>query len=437
MVGSGDVGDERVTGSWLGPGGSLLTPGGKVDAAAIRAAWEASRESGDDDPESRTVVFTLQRDLKARLDKYLTSRVTFLSRARLQRLIDDGGVQVNGRSAKSSQKLREGDEVRVVVPPPASGVIEPEEIGLDVLFEDDCLIVLNKRPDIIVHPARAENSGTMLNALAWHFRHRSGGGLSGVGKDEARPGVVHRLDRHTSGVIVFAKTEEAHWKLARQWEDRTVDKRYLAIVEGDVRPDGQVVDYPLGPHPSRLKGYREKQVVRFDDLGKASVTIARVRERYWLGGARGGALEEGAGAREGEAQGRGPWALGSVGGWGAGAGAVDAGHSPARATHTLVELELKTGRTHQIRVHLSHLGHPIVGDDMYGGGVFESGGEVLLETYALHAGLLAFSHPLSGEAMVFTARPPERFVRVLETLRGGVMEAVPTEGTVALSRFGV
>src|SRR5690606_12327993 len=134
-------------------------------------------------------------------------------RSALQRLIDGGGATVNGRPAKASTRLRGGDAVELVIPPPASGEIEPEEIPLEVLYEDEHLIVIDKPADIIVHPARSELKGTMINALAWRFRHVSGGELSPVGEEFARPGVVHRLDRHTSGCIVFAKTEEAHWKI--------------------------------------------------------------------------------------------------------------------------------------------------------------------------------------------------------------------------------
>ncbi|MBX3317064.1 MAG: RluA family pseudouridine synthase [Phycisphaeraceae bacterium] len=342
----------------------LILPGGKVDPEAIQRAIDASG-APDDDSELRRVVFTLRRDLKSRLDKYLTTRITFMSRNQLQKLIDGGGVAVNGRQPKASTVLRAGDVVEVVVPPPPTGVIRPEEIPIDVLYEDDAIIVLNKRPDIIVHPARAENSGTLVNALAWHLRNRSslGGDLSTVGNEFARPGVVHRLDRHTSGCIVFAKSDEAHWKLGHQFEHRRVDKRYLAIVQGSVEPLVDVIEAPIGPHPSREKGYREKYVVRHDELGKPSVTICRVRERYRFN--------------------RRP------------VGDQD---------FSLVELELKTGRTHQIRVHLSHTGYPIVGDDMYGGRPFiDESNATLIARQALHAATLGFTHPITEQPMRFTS----------------------------------
>jgi 23S rRNA pseudouridine1911/1915/1917 synthase len=238
------------------------------------------------------------------------------------------------------------------------------------------MLVLNKQPDIIVHPARSHNKGTLLNALVWYFEHKSdaGGGLSDVGRDLARPGVVHRLDRHTTGVMVIAKDEETHWRLGRQFEKRTVDKRYLAVVHGEVDRDADVIDLPIGPHPSKAKGMREKMVVRHDELGKHAVTICRVRERY-----------------EG---------------------------------YTLVELELKTGRTHQIRVHLSQLGFPIVGDDMYGGRIVKAShidpdgsDDIVIDRQALHACTLGFRDPVTREPLEFTAPVHADMGRLINLLR--------------------
>ncbi|GIK19877.1 MAG: RluA family pseudouridine synthase [Leptolyngbya sp. PLA2] len=392
-------------------GEDLLLPGGKVDPDAIRRAVERAREraaaaadaESDEDERLPRVTFTLQRDLHARLDVYLTSRITFMSRTRLQRLIESGGVTVNDRPAKPSTRLGLGDRVEVVVPPPQEKGLQPEEMPLDVLYEDARLIVLNKAPDVIVHPARSELSGTLINGLAWRFRNVSGGSLSAVGEEFARPGVVHRLDRHTSGCIVFAKDDEAHWRLGRQFERRTVDKRYLAVVQGRVEPVTDVIDLPIGPHPSREKGYREKQVVRHDDLGRPSVTICRVHERYELPES---------------------WPRHAV--------------APSLRRFSLVELELKTGRTHQIRVHLSHLGWPIVGDDMYGGRPFtDETGRTVIARQALHAGLLAFEHPASGEPMVFTAPVPPDMADLVSCLRRGRVERSSVPGTVPVARFGL
>ncbi len=337
----------------------LLDGGGKIDQAALFAAYE-QQSSEDDVPVS--VEFRLSRDLNKRLDRYLVDRIPFLSRTSLQRLIREQAVHVNGRVPKPSTRLRIGDHILAILPPPPSTELPAEEITLDILHEDNHLIVINKRDDIIVHPARSHHNGTMINALAWHFQHQASGSLSSVGEEFARPGVVHRLDRHTTGVIVFGKSDTAHWRLAKQFEHRRTNKRYLAVVHGRMEPNADVIDLPLGKHHT----VRDKYAVRWDDTGKPSVTIYRVRELY--------------------------------------------------AEFTLVELELKSGRTHQIRVHLSHLGYPIVGDDIYGGRHLTVGDivgpagapdlsarEPVIQRQALHAALLGFVHPISEHAMEFQA----------------------------------
>jgi 23S rRNA pseudouridine1911/1915/1917 synthase len=355
-------------------GARLLSPGGAVDRDALFALYEEQAERDDETPVR--VSFTLLKDLDKRLDKYLVDRVPFLSRTQIQRLIDEREVTVNGRLPKASTKLHKGDVVVATLPPPPSGAIQPEEIDLDVLYEDDDIIVLNKQPGLIVHPARAHKSGTLVNGLAWRFKHVSGGQLSSVGEEFARPGVVHRLDKWTSGAIVAAKNDTAHWRLGKQFEHRRTDKRYLAIVHGTVERETELVDAPLGKHPS----IREKYAVRWDDTGKPSRTIWRVRERY----------------------------------------------ETETGPFTLLELELLTGRTHQIRVHLSHSRHPIAGDDMYGGRRLvarDFGGDdeaPIMMRQALHATTLAFRHPMSEEPMRFVAPLAEDlrvFVRLLRRHR--------------------
>ncbi len=426
-------------------GDPLIGPGGKVDPGALFRAAEAAGTNVDaaagqtakagvelddvDDGElnddgdvvavqpsrMQRVSFTLTRDLEKRLDKYLVDRITFLSRNKLQELIDAGRVNVNERVAKSSTKLRLGDVVEVLIDAPPSEDYPPQDIPLDVLYEDEHMIVINKSPDIIVHPARTHTEGTMINALAYHFRHRSktGGGLSGVGGEFARPGVVHRLDRQTSGVIVFAKSDTAHWKLAEQFEKRSTDKRYVAFVHGKVEPLVDVIDVPIGPHPSREKGFREKQVVRHDHLGKSAVSVYRVLGCYRI-----------AGARPDEQ----PLAKRKRGGWAA-AGA--AGDAPAHAAPTMgrdspwisvVEVELKTGRTHQIRVHFQHRQHPLLADDMYEGraivaAVGAGHGAVSIERVALHAAMLKIRHPITGKVMEFVAPLPADLKSLLKGLR--------------------
>ena len=366
-----------------GPGGAvqLIAPGGQVDREALFALYESSGEFDDDNPVS--VTFELTRDLEKRLDRYLVDRVPFLSRTQLQRLIDEEAVTVNGRIPKASTKLRKGDRVVAMLPPPPSSEIPAEDIPVEVLYEDDELIVVNKQPGLIVHPARSHKTGTLINALAWHFRHRSGGQLSSVGKDIARPGVVHRLDKLTSGVMVVAKSDTAHWRLAKQFEHRQTSKRYLALVHGRMEPEADLIDLPLGKHPS----IKEKYAVRHDETGKPSRTVYRVIEEY-----------EGA---------------------------------------SLVELELLTGRTHQIRVHLSHIGYPIVGDDLYGGKHSSeadfggTGTEPFLCRQALHATMLGFRHPITNEPMQFIAPLATDIHRAVRLLRAHrFVRALTAPGTV-------
>ena len=346
----------------------LIARGGKVDREALFAFYAASDDS-DSESQAR-VQFRLTRDLQKRLDRYLVDKVPFMSRTTLQKLIAEKAVTVNGRTAKASTKLRKGDVVETTLPPPPSNAIPPEELPLDIIHEDDDLIVINKQPDMIVHPARGNRSGTLINALSWHFQNRTSGGLSTVGEDNCRPGVVHRLDRHTSGVMVAAKSDTAHWRLGRQFEQRQTRKRYLAVVHGEVTPFADRIDHPLGKHPT----VRELYAVRYDELAKDALTIYRVREAY-----------------EG---------------------------------FTLVELELHTGRTHQIRVHLSYLGFPIVGDDMYGGRhlleedlVEQLGPTPLIRRQALHATTLGFTHPITEQPVLHTAPLRPDMARLVTILR--------------------
>jgi 23S rRNA pseudouridine1911/1915/1917 synthase len=357
----------------------LIAPGGTVDRELLFSLYEQNEQAEGDDETPVTVQFVLNRDLNKRLDKYLVDRIPFLSRTSLQRLIREQAVFVNGRVPKASTKLRLGDEVIATLPPPPSTAIPAEDIPLDVLYEDDDLIVLNKRADIIVHPARGNRSGTIINALAWHFQHRSSGELSSVGEEFARPGVVHRLDRHTTGVMVAAKSDTAHWRLGKQFEHRKTDKRYLAVVHGRMETHADVIDMPLGKHPTS----KEKYAVRWDATGKPSVTIYRVREVY--------------------------------------------------DQHTLVELELKTGRTHQIRIHLSHIGFPIVGDDMYGGRHLfvhdlpgATGEGPIITRQALHAAMLGFTHPMTNVPVTFQAPLHADMHLLVRMLREQGIVAAPT-----------
>lgn len=353
---------------------SFLGADGKVDPDLVRAASPAG--NGDEfDDGAQTVTFKLSRDLQKRLDKYLQDRIPFMSRTQLQRLIREQAVEVNGRHPKASTVLRVGDVVVVTVPPPPTREIQPDDIPLDVLYEDEHLIVMNKQAGIIVHPARSHKTGTIVNALAWHFLHHSGGALSGVGADEARPGVVHRLDKDTTGVLVAAKTDVAHYRLGKQFHDRTVEKKYLAVVTGTVEPPADVLDFPIGKHPQT----RELMAVRYDDHSKSARTTYRLQQQY--------------------------------------------------DGYALVELELHTGRTHQIRVHMTHMGWPLVGDDMYDGPLLnmshltgaplppEQDDPPVMHRQALHAASIAFDHPISRNRLRFEAPLPTDFQRLLELLK--------------------
>ncbi|MBC8200820.1 MAG: RluA family pseudouridine synthase [Planctomycetes bacterium] len=360
----------------------ILDGGGNIDSDALFRAYEEQH------PEEDSVVeatFTISRDLNRRLDSYLATRIPFLSRTSLKKLIEENMVTVNGRNPKGSTKLKKHDVVNVILPPPPSSDIPAEEIPLKVIHEDNDIIVINKDDDIIVHPARSNKSGTLINALAWHFQNVSSGELSSVGEEFARPGVVHRLDRHTTGVMVAAKTDTAHWRLGKQFEQRKTRKRYLAVVHGEVEPLTDTIDVPLGKHQTKRDGY----AVRWDDTGKQSITIFHVREIY--------------------------------------------------DGFTLVELDLKTGRTHQIRLHLQHLGYPIVGDDMYGGKHLKVSNivprsipfpvprtEFVIKRQALHAAHLAFIHPINEQPVEFTAPVHGDMAHLISMLREHRFKKAPT-----------
>jgi 23S rRNA pseudouridine1911/1915/1917 synthase len=295
-----------------------------------------------------------------RLDQYLSGRT------RLQKLIKEQGVNVNSRPAKPSHKLSPGDQIDIILPPRELRELIPEDIPLDILFEDDDIAVINKQADLIVHPARGYKSGTLVNALVFHYKNT----LS-AGTDDFRPGIIHRLDRNTTGVIVTAKNDTAHWKLSRQFAQRTTKKNYLAIVHGVPELDADCIDLPLGVHPI----FREKYAVRMD-IGKPAITLYKVIEKF-----RG---------------------------------------------YSLLEIDIKTGRTHQIRVHLSYIKHPIVADDYYGGRVVypwqieerpAAAEEPLMARPALHAWKLEIEHPSTHKRALFTAQPPKDMQNFLKQLR--------------------
>ncbi|HEY5883865.1 MAG TPA: RluA family pseudouridine synthase [Pyrinomonadaceae bacterium] len=306
-------------------------------------------------------------DEGVRLDAYLATQVEGWSRARLQRLIDDQDVLVNGRSVKPSYKLRVGDEIEVELTPGPSSSFAPENIPLDVVYEDEHLVVVNKPAGLVVHPAAGINSGTLANALAYWFQQLPTGGGT------VRPGIVHRLDKDTSGLMVVAKTEQAHETLSDQFRARTVFKRYVALVYGVVKQQEGRIDQPLARDP------RNRTRMAVVPGGREALSLYTVRRQYDV--------------------------------------------------FTLVDVELKTGRTHQIRVHLASIRHPVVGDVLYSGGRENSVQDPQrraqirkLSRQFLHAEELAFAHPATGERLKFVAPLPPELSAFLERLEATTKE---------------
>ena len=322
-----------------------------------------------DEKHTQKVRLRIRRRLPGRrLDKYLHSRFRHLSRTAIQRLIRQGAITVNGQPAKPSYEMSGGDVIDVIMPAREPLEVVPENIPLDVVYEDEYLLAINKPAGIICHPARAEQTGTVVNALLYRATQLS------QGMDPFRPGIVHRLDKNTTGVLVVAKCDEAHWRLALQFERRTVQKTYLAVVEGEMELDGDQIDMPIGVHPVVREKFavmvRENKI----DIAKNAVTYYEVAERY-----RG---------------------------------------------YTLVRLSPKTGRTHQLRVHMSHIRHPIVGDRMYGGKAISeydlagSGSTTSFVSYqALHAWRIRFCHPITEREMEIEAPFHGPFKQLVELLR--------------------
>lgn len=298
-------------------------------------------------------------DDKPRLDNFISKALTDLSRAQVQKLIDAQLVSVNGEIAKSSLRLKGGESIIVKIPPTEPLDAQPEAIPLDIIFEDEFLVVVNKPIGMVTHPGAGTRSGTLVNALLHHCK----GTLSGISGVE-RPGIVHRLDKDTSGLLVVAKEDSTHKELSRRLSDREVKRNYFALVDGIVGPDSGTVDKPIGRHPVRRK---EMAIV---DNGRRAVTHYKVVERY--------------------------------------------------RNFTLLECQLETGRTHQIRVHLASLNFPVVGDLVYNrktSGSEKARAKLGLHGHALHAARLSFTHPKTGEALEFRAPLPADYQALLDKLR--------------------
>ncbi len=338
-----------------------------------RRAWSISNEMRDakydmrdTNTEGEQLTLQVGNSIKERrIDKYLHGRFSNLSRRFIQDAIKAGGGRVNGKVVKPSFKLNSGDRIDLTLPQLPSKEIEAEDIPLDIIYEDDDIIVLNKTDNIIVHPARSNTHGTLVNALAFYSDKLS----SGLG--EFRPGIVHRLDKNTTGVMVVTKNNTAQWKIAKQFENRLTKKTYLAIVHGTPELSADRINAPLGLHPR----VRKKYAIR-PEIGKEAITFYEVLEEF--------------------------------GGF------------------SLLRLMPKTGRTHQIRVHLSSIKHPIVADDMYGGKLVypwqlqdtePASQDPIITRCALHASTLEFKHPTTEKIVKFEAPLPEDMQNLLDMLR--------------------
>lgn len=345
---------------------------------------------------ARKLEWRIGKNLVRRLDQYLVDRVGYLSRAAVQELIRQGAVRVNGKVVKASHHPRENDIVTMEAPPEPVNELVPEPIPLEILYEDEHFLALNKQADLVIHPARGRWTGTLVNGLV-HYGLKWGKQWSTV-NGTWRPGILHRLDRNTTGILLVARSDEAHWRMARQFENRTIRKDYVALVHGTPHLQGDVIDMPIG----KDRYVREKQAVRkIESGGKPAVTEYQVLEELHPSEP----IELVAGEH-----------------------IHDRNLPSPPAAFALVRLHPLTGRTHQLRVHMAQIGHPIVGDVMYGGRT------VNLDNFrfarqALHARRITFVHPATLQTMTLEAPFPPDMVRLMQILRSGEKKVlVPGHG---------
>lgn len=295
-------------------------------------------------------IIVNQKDIGKRIDSYIATN-TGLSRTNIQRLIEEGKVLVNLKNTKVSYKVQENDEITIEEEKPKETSLKAQNIQIEVLYEDNDIIVVNKPKGMVVHPANGNPDGTLVNAVMAICKDS----LSGIG-GEIRPGIVHRIDKDTSGVLVIAKNDKAHIQMSEQIKNHEVEKTYIALVKGIVKENEATINMPIG----RSTRDRKKMAVRKD--GKNAITHFKVLERF--------------------------------------------------RNYTLLEVKIETGRTHQIRVHLAEIGYPIVGDEVYSNGKNEWG----IKGQCLHAKSLKFEHPITGKEMFIEAELPEYFKEVLSLL---------------------
>jgi len=339
----------------------------------------------DSDADTQHLKFTPTKNIERRIDQFLHDRIGYLSRNGVQKLISEGMVTVNGKPTKSSYHPRNGDVIEMVAPPEPVNEIVPEPIPLDIIYEDDHLMAINKQANLVVHPARGVWTGTLVNGLVYYGKKWST--ING----DWRPGILHRLDRNTTGIMLVAKSDEAHWRVARQFENRTIQKTYMSINHGVPQLLSDIIDMPIG----KDRYIREKQAVRkVENGGRTAVTKYEVKDTF--------SAPQGVVLHNSEH-------------------AHDRKNPLPPDKFSLIKLTPKTGRTHQLRVHMSHIGFPMVGDTMYGGRLVELDG-FRFARQALHAFEITFVHPITLQSMTLNAPLPPDFEELAKLLRSQRVE---------------
>ena len=297
----------------------------------------------------------VEEDEVNRIDTYISSKVDELSRTAIKRLLEEGNILVNENIAKPSCKVKKGDRIKINIDEPKEIKIEAQNIPIEIIYEDNDIIVVNKPKGLVVHPANGNPDGTLVNAIMAICKES----LSGIG-GELRPGIVHRLDKDTSGLLIVAKNDKAHINMSEAIKNRKVKKTYIALVRGSVPEDNATINMPIG------RSTKDRKKMAVTKTGKEAITHFKVIERY----------------------------------------------TTNKGSYTLLEIKIDTGRTHQIRVHLAEIGYPVIGDEVYSNGKNEFG----IHGQCLHAKKLEFKHPITGKDMVLEAPLPEYFDKIIKEL---------------------
>lgn len=300
-------------------------------------------------------IIVEQSEEKNRLDSYIASKDLELSRSMIKKLLEDGKITVNGEITKASYKVQLNDKIEIDIEKPKEVKLEAQEIPLDIIYEDNDILVVNKQKGLVVHPGNGNLDGTLANAVMAHCKDS----LSGIG-GELRPGIVHRLDKDTSGLLIIAKNDKAHIKMSEQIKDRKVKKTYIALVRGIISENEATINMPIG------RSTKDRKKMAVTKNGKEAITHFKVLNRF----------------------------------------------TTNKASYTLLEVKIDTGRTHQIRVHMAEIGHPVIGDTVYSNGKNEFG----VVGQCLHAKKLEFTHPITEKEMNLEAPLPEYFEKIIEEL---------------------